>query len=103
MIDNQLNFQDRINYVKSKVARRIGALYRSKKLLPLKYRHMFVNALMLPQFERKIIIINVRNIESTAKFSQCIKSSFMLDAINGVSSYAINNCNSFDYFYTTAL
>ena len=45
--------------------------------------------------------MNVRNIESTAKFSQCIKSSFMLDVINGVSSYAINN--SFDYFYTTAL
>ena len=47
------------------------------------------------------IPVNVRNIESTAKFSQCIKSSFMSDVINDVSSYAINN--SFDYFYTTAL
>jgi len=30
MIDKQLNFQDHIDYVKSKVARRIGPLYRSK-------------------------------------------------------------------------
>ena len=30
MIDNQINFQDHIDYVKSKVARRIEALYRSK-------------------------------------------------------------------------
>ena len=51
MIDSQLTFQDHIDYVKSKVAKRIGALYRSKKLLPLKYRKMFVNALMLPQFD----------------------------------------------------
>ena len=211
MIDNQLNFQDHIEYVKSKVAKRIGALYRSKKLLPLKYRKMFVNALMLPQFDymdtiwcraaktklnsldilyKKVakialdvhwqepsvnvyrnmkwlplhlrrqlhlstymykiinecappsfvskfayvsggsrdaercnlyipksrthksfsylgakcwnsIPVNVRNIESTAKFSQCLKSSFMLDVINGVSSYAINN--SSDYLYTAAL
>ena len=56
MIDNQLNFQDHIDYVKSKIARRIGALYRSKKLLPLKYRKMFVNALMLPQFDYMDII-----------------------------------------------
>ena len=56
MIDNLLNFQDHIEYVKSKVAKRIGALYRSKNLLPLKYRKMFVNALMLPQFDYLDII-----------------------------------------------
>ena len=56
VIDSQLSFQDHIDYVKSKVAKRIGALYRSKSLLPLKYRKMFVNALMLPQFDYLDII-----------------------------------------------
>ena len=56
VIDSQLSFQDHINYVKTKVAKRIGALYRSKSLLPLKYRKMFVNALMLPQFDYLDII-----------------------------------------------
>ena len=56
VIDSQLSFQDHIDYVKSKVAKRIGALYKSKSLLPLKYRKMFVNALMLPQFDYLDII-----------------------------------------------
>ena len=56
VIDSQLSFQDHIDYVKSKIAKRIGALYRSKSLLPLKYRKMFVNALMLPQFDYLDII-----------------------------------------------
>ena len=51
VIDSQLSFQDHIDYVKSKIAKRIGALYRSKSLLPLNYREMFVNALMLPQID----------------------------------------------------
>ena len=211
MIDNLLNFQDHIDYVKSKIAKRIGALYRSKNLLPLKYRKMFVNALMLPQFDyldiiwcraaktklnsldilyKKVAKIaldvhwqepsvnvyrnmkwlplhlrrqlhlstymykilneaapssfsskftyvsggsrdaercnlyihksrthktftylgakcwntipeNIRTIECSVKFSYCMKSKFMSDVIQGVSSYEINN--SFDYFYTLAM
>ena len=211
MIDNLLNFQDHIDYVKSKIAKRIGALYRSKNLLPLKYRKMFVNALMLPQFDyldiiwcraaktklnsldilyKKVAKIaldvhwqepsvnvyrnmkwlplhlrrqlhlstymykilneaapssftgkfsyvsggsrdaercnlyihksrthktftylgakcwntipeNIRTIECSVNFSQCMKSKFMSDVIQGVSSYEINN--SFDYFYTLAM
>ena len=34
----------------------IGALYRSKSLLPTHYRKMFVNALMLPKFDYLDII-----------------------------------------------
>ena len=56
LVDSQLNFHDHIDHVKSKIAKRIGALYRSKKFLPLKYRKMFVNALMLPQFDYLDII-----------------------------------------------
>ena len=56
MVDNKLNFSEHIDFVKKKVAKRIGALYRSKNLLPMKYRKMFVNALMLPQFDYLDII-----------------------------------------------
>jgi hypothetical protein len=34
----------------------VGAIYRSKNLLPLKFRKMFANALMLPQFDYLDII-----------------------------------------------
>ena len=51
MVDHRLNFSEHIDYIKKKVSKRIGAMYRSKKLLPMKYRKMFANALMLPQFD----------------------------------------------------
>ena len=51
MVDHKLKFVEHINFVKKKVSKRIGAMYRSKSLLPLKYRKMFANALMLPQFD----------------------------------------------------
>ena len=41
----------RRDYIKKKVSKRIGAMYRSKNLLPLKFRKMFANALMLPHFD----------------------------------------------------
>ena len=56
IVDNKLNFYEHIEYVKKKVAKRIGAMYRSKNLLPLKYRKMFANSLMLPQFDYLDII-----------------------------------------------
>ena len=56
IVDNKIKFSEHIDHVKSKVAKRIGALYRSKHLLPIKYRKMFVNALMLPQFDYLDII-----------------------------------------------
>ena len=51
IVDSKLTFYDHIEYIKKKVAKRIGAMYRSKNLLPLKFRKMFANALMLPQFD----------------------------------------------------
>ena len=45
-----------IENIKKKVAKRIGAMYRSKNILPLKFRKMFANALMLPQFDYLDII-----------------------------------------------
>ena len=56
IVDNKLTFYDHIEYIKKKISKRIGALYRSKGLLPLKFRKMFVNALMLPHFDYLDII-----------------------------------------------
>ena len=56
IVDNKLNFYEHIDYIKKKVAKRIGAMYRSKNLLPSKYRKMFANALMLPHFDHLDII-----------------------------------------------
>ena len=56
MVDHLLKFDMHIDHIITKVCKRIGALYRSKSLLPLKYRKMFVNALMLPQFDYLDII-----------------------------------------------
>ena len=50
-VDSKLNFYEHIDYIKKKVSKRIGAMYRSKNLLPLKFRKMFANALMLPHFD----------------------------------------------------
>ena len=61
MVDHRLKFSEHIDYIKKKVSKRIGAMYRSKKLLPLKYRKMFANALMLPQFDYLDIIWNKAN------------------------------------------
>ncbi len=58
MLDNKLNFKCHIDYIKKKVMKRIGAMYRSKSLLPVKYRKMFANALMLPQFDYLDTIYN---------------------------------------------
>ena len=62
MVDHKLNFSEHIDYIKKKVSKRIGAMYRSKNLLPMKYRKMFANALMLPQFDYLDIIWSRANI-----------------------------------------
>jgi len=51
MLDSKLTFKQHIDHIKRKIMKRIGAMYRSSKLLPTKYRKMFANALMLPQFD----------------------------------------------------
>ena len=51
MLDSKLTFKQHVDHVKRKIVKRIGAMYRSSKLLPIKYRKMFANALMLPQFD----------------------------------------------------
>ncbi|MCP4437680.1 MAG: reverse transcriptase family protein, partial [Aureispira sp.] len=51
IVDNLLKFDLHIEHIKKKVQKRIGAMYRGSSLLPIKYRKMFANALMLPQFD----------------------------------------------------
>ena len=51
ILDHKLQFHEHREYIKKKIAKRIGAMYKSKNLLPLKYRKMFANSLMLPQFD----------------------------------------------------
>ena len=58
VLDHRLQFFDHIDYIKKKIARRIGAMYKSKNLLPLKYRKMFANSLMLPYFDYLDMIWN---------------------------------------------
>ena len=58
VLDHKLKFFHHVDYVKKKIAKRIGAMYKSKNLLPLKYRKMFANSLMLPYFDYLDIIWN---------------------------------------------
>ena len=58
VLDHQLKFFHHIDYIKKKIAKRIGAMYKSKSLLPLKYRKMFANSLMLPFLDYLDIIWN---------------------------------------------
>ena len=51
VLDHKLKFTEHIDYIKKKIAKRIGAMYKSKNLLPLKYRKMFANSLMMPYFD----------------------------------------------------
>ena len=51
ILDSKLTFKHHVDHIKRKIMKRIGAMYRSSKLLPIKYRKMFANALMLPQFD----------------------------------------------------
>ena len=51
MLDSKLTFKQHVDHVKRKIMKRMWAMYRSSKLLPIKYRKMFANALMLPQFD----------------------------------------------------
>ncbi len=51
IVDNLLKFDLHIDHIKAKIQKRIGSMYRSSSLLPIKYRKMFANALMLPQFD----------------------------------------------------
>ena len=51
ILDHQLKFFHHIEYIEKKIAKRIGAMYKSKNLLPLKFRKMFANSLMLPYFD----------------------------------------------------
>ena len=50
VLDHKLKFDEHIDYIKKKVGKRIGAMYKSKNLLPLKYRKMFANSLMLGHY-----------------------------------------------------
>ena len=51
IVDNLLKFDLHIEHIKKKLQNRIGAMYRGSSLLPIKYRKMFANSLMLPQFD----------------------------------------------------
>ena len=38
MVDNNLKFDIHVDYIKKKIQKRIGAMYRGSSLLPVKYR-----------------------------------------------------------------
>ena len=73
MLDSKLNFKSHIDYIKKKVMKRIGAMYRSKNLLPVKYRKMFANALMLPQFDYLDTIYNRAGVTKLAELDLLYK------------------------------
>ena len=58
IVDNKLSFAGHIEYMKKKIVKRINAMYKSKSFLPLHYRKMFANALVLPVFDYLDIIYN---------------------------------------------
>ena len=58
ILDNRLKFDLHIDYIKKKVLKRIGAMYKASNLLPPKYKKMFANSLMLPQFDYLDTIYN---------------------------------------------
>ena len=60
-VDNKLKFKEHIEHIIKKVTKRIGAMYRGKNLLPIKYRKMFANSLILPLFDYLDIIYNHGN------------------------------------------
>ena len=51
MVDNLLKFDIHVDFIKKKIQKRIGAIYRGSSLLPIKYRKMFANSLILPHFD----------------------------------------------------
>ena len=51
IVDNRLKFDLHVESIKKKIQKRIGAMYRGSSLLPIKYRKMFANALILPNFD----------------------------------------------------
>ena len=58
IVDCCLSFKGHIESILNKITKKIGAMYRSKYLLPLRYRKMFANSLMLPHFDYLDIIYN---------------------------------------------
>ena len=67
VLDHKLKFFEHIDYIKKKIAKRTGAMYKSKSLLPLKYRKMFANSLMLPYFD---YLDNIWNKATKTKLSE---------------------------------
>ena len=51
IVDNLLKLDLHVDYIKKKIQKRIGAMYRGSSLLPIKYRKMFANSLILPHFD----------------------------------------------------
>ena len=51
MVDNCLKFDIHVDYISKKIQKRIGAMYRASSLLPIKFRKMFANSLVLPHFD----------------------------------------------------
>ena len=51
-----MQFHEHIEYIKKKIAKRIGSMYKSQNLLPLKYCKMYAYSLMLPRFDYLDII-----------------------------------------------
>ena len=50
IVDNLLKFDFHVDYIKKKI-QKIGDIYRGSRLLPVKYRKKYSNALILPHFD----------------------------------------------------
>lgn len=50
MIDDKLNFDEHLNYIRIKIAKKIGILSRSTKLLHKNYKIKVYNSIILPHF-----------------------------------------------------
>ena len=61
MVDNNLKFDIHVDYIKKKIQKRIGAMYRGSSLLPVKYRKMFANSLILPPSMAGLLKLNFMN------------------------------------------
>ena len=55
IIDNKINFRNRINYITGKIAKHAGILYRIKHCLPLKARITYYNSFVLPYLNFNIL------------------------------------------------
>ena len=76
VLDHQLQFVEHIDYIKKKISKRIGEMYKSKNLIPLKYRKIYSIELLIvilsysskTQYKKCIIIIIITFYKSALQY-----------------------------------